>query len=134
MTSGPFPDPEAALADLLGDLAEAVYAGTQTLAAVTAGKLPAIRIKSTPGTDDRVTQVTPVSIDVFAPDRATAWSVAAAVRDRLLGGPFASPVSWVTAHGRIDRARTIQAPTPLIPPNAALPQCTTASYRISTRR
>lgn len=125
----PFADPQQALADLLGDLAAVAYAGARTLAAIQAGKTPAIRVNRTGGTDDLVTDISVMAVTVFAKDAATALSTAEACRQRLT-----SDRCFGTAHGMIDRAVTLSAPQLVTSPDVAATQCATASYQISMRR
>ena len=128
----PFPDPERAVGDLLGDLA-AGGAGNKTYTSLQSGPLPYIRVRRTAGTDDEITDSATVDVSVFAADATEAKSVAESCRQRLISGPFAG-TTFITAHGRIDRAVTDVAPQLVTATDSANLQLAVASYRITMRR
>lgn len=135
MTLAPFPDPERAVADLLGDLVQASYPGARTLATIQSGKFPAVRVIRQPGgSRDRVTDRSVISVAVFAKDADSAKSIAEQCCQRLARGPFLSDVSFQTQHGRIDGATVDQAPQMVTASDVTAVQCATATYTISMRR
>lgn len=127
--TGPFPDSKAAVAGLLADLVAVTYTGARTLASIQSGKLPAVRVMRTGGADDRITDVSALSVAVFAKDADSAEGIAEACRQRLAIGS-----GIPTAAGLIDRAETLSGPQLVTSPDVAVVQCVTASYRISMRR
>jgi hypothetical protein len=129
---GPFPDPERAVGDLLADLA-AGGSGNKTYTSLQSGPLPYIRVRRTAGSDDEITDSSVIDISVFADDASTAKSVAESCRQRLTSGPFRG-TSFITAHGRIDRAVTDVAPQLVTTTDSANLQLVAASYRITMRR
>lgn len=132
---GVFSDPAAAVADVLAGLVQAIYSGPKSLAGIQAGVMPAVRVSRTGGSDDLVNDTASLKVDVFAPDAATALSVARQCQQVLLSGPFVTGgPSFATEDGCIDRASTLSAPQLATDPDAAVTQCVTASYRIWMRR
>lgn len=130
MTLRGFPDAERAVCDLLGDLGTC---GTETPKALQS-ELPYIRVTRTGGSDDLVTDAANISVDVFAASLDDAKAAAEACRQRLILGPYRSDASFVTDHGRIDKARTLSAPLPLAPTDSDNLRMVVASYQVSTRR
>lgn len=125
-----FPDAEHAVCDLLADLGTC---GTETPASLQSA-LPYIRVARTGGADDLVTDTASVSVDVFASGATEAMAVAEQARQRLTLGPFLAGLQYRTAHGRIDRARTVAAPQQLPPTDSDNLRMAVASYRIEMRR
>jgi hypothetical protein len=130
VTLTPFPDAERAVCDLLSSLGTT---GTETPAALQS-EVPYIRVTRTGGSDDEVTDTATVSVDVFAADADTAKATAEQVRQRLILGPFSSDASFITDHGRIDRARTLAGPQVLPPTDSDNLRLAVASYSITLRR
>lgn len=122
----PFPDIEAALVDLLLDLADG-GAGTVTPADLQ-GMMPYLRVQRFGGADDGITDALNVSIDAFAADRATSRALAEAVRQRLLTGPH------VVGEATIDKAITLTAPNEVPWSDSQAVRRFTASYRVTARR
>lgn len=120
-----WPDVELALCDLLAGLGTCGIETRPNLAST----LPYIRVTRTGGTDDRVTDVATVSVDVFAASRSDAKATAERTRQLLV---FGLPVA--TDHGVLDWAATITGPSPLPPTNSGSLRMAVASYRISMRR
>jgi hypothetical protein len=88
----PFSDIEAAVMELLGDLAST---GTLTPPDL-AGSLPFLRIRRLGGGEDRLVNSPHVDVEAFASTREAAYSLAESCRQRLLNVPH------VTAAGVID--------------------------------
>lgn len=80
----PFPDIEAALISLLGDLATC---GTVTPANLDTS-LPFIRIMRYGGADDLISDSSRVDIDAFESTRELSYQLGEAVRQRILSFPF----------------------------------------------
>lgn len=127
----PFPDPQQAVADVSGAVAGVAvsYAGSRTLAAIKAGKLPAVRaVRTGDAGSDRYTDRSAVSVAVFAGDAGTALSLAQSCQQELMVRGIG------TAHGLIDLAETLDGPRLVTSPDVTAVQCATASYRVSMRR
>jgi hypothetical protein len=80
----PFPDIEAALVELLSDLATC---GTVTPPNLDSS-LPFIRIMRYGGNDDLINDSARIDIDAFGQDRASSYELGEAIRQRLLAFPF----------------------------------------------
>ena len=83
-----FPDVEAALVGYFGDLGTCVTVAPPDLDVQIQTK-PVIRIERVGGGDNRFLDTAKISIDVFATDRATTYTVAETIRQRLLAFPIA---------------------------------------------
>lgn len=119
----PFPDMEAALIELVSDLATADVETPASLDDV----LPFIRITRIGGNDDFFTDAGRMDVDAFAKQRSDASRLARLIRQRFGRGPH------VLSNCVIDAVTTDVAPNqvPWGNPNIRL---FTASYRITARR
>lgn len=125
-----WPDAELAMCELLEELGTT---GTETLPDL-ATTLPYIRITRTGGTDDGVTDVSTVSVDVFAASATQAKSLADKCRSLLVGSGLGTPPARQTGNGTVDRVTTISGPVRLPPTNSGSLRMVVASYRVSMRR
>ena len=125
----PYPDLARAILDLLADLGTT---GTETYPDLQQN-LPYIRAHRTGGADDRITDTADIEISVFDTDATAARHLAERIRARLISGPFAGP-AFVTAHGRIDHARTTSGPLMVPATDSDNLRQATASYQVTGRR
>lgn len=119
----PFVDAEAALIELLAELATADVQTPPTLEA----NLPFIRVIQLGGLDDRWNAYPRVDVDCYAAQRSDAKALAEAVHQRLLNFPF------VTGAGVIDKVETDVMPNEVPWANAFVRRFT-AAYKVSVRR
>ena len=130
---GPYPDARLAVIDVRTGLAAAAYAGPRTLAGIQAGKMPALRVTRTGGSDDGVTDTSDISVAVFAGDADTAWSTAQACHQRLTSLRL-SGNDQGTADGLIDHVGVTQSPELVTASDSVAVQVATCSYQIMMRR
>lgn len=130
---GPFPDVETATCDLLEALfselaptATVRHVDTETPADLT-GALPFVRVELLTGSDDDVTDVSVVDIDVLSDSRDTAYALARDIRSRFTGSPHR--VGTVV----LDRIVTEEKPRRLPWDDGNIWRFG-ATYRISARR
>ena len=90
--------------------------------------LPFVRSRRVGGSDNGVTDVARVVVDVFAASRAAAWDVARRVQQHMLSGPRRIPGA-----GIIDQAVTNVGPQDA-PYEDQRIRCVTAMYDVSSRR
>lgn len=121
-----FPDIEAALIGAFADLGTCVTVAPPDLDVEIQTK-PVVRIERIGGADTRFTDVARISIDVFAKDRATSYSVAETIRQRLLDFPLA------LTKCTIDEVTTNTGPME-VPWGDANVRRRTASYTVYCRR
>ena len=133
MDLGPYPDARLAVIDVLCDLVAAAHTGPRTLAAIQAGKLPAVRVTCTGAADDMVTQTSDIALAVFAGDCDTAWATAQACHQRLTSLRLAGNDQG-TAEGLIDHVAVTQAPELVTAADSTAVQAATAAYQIDMRR
>lgn len=119
-----FPDTEAAVLELLADFAEQL--GTVTPADLQ-DVVPYIRVQRYGGGDDHITDAARVDVDVFAANRAAAWTLSATVHQRMLSFPH------VLSNCVIDYVATDIGPREL-PWGDPEVRRFTASYQVSARR
>lgn len=119
----PFPDMEAALIELVQDLATADVETPSVLDDV----LPFIRVTRIGGNDDFFTDSGRMDVDVFASQRTQASSLARTVRQRLGKGAV------VLSDCVIDTVTTDVSPNEVPWGNPTI-KLFTASYRITARR
>lgn len=119
-----WPDFEAMLRDVLGDLAPVVTRTTPGLAA----NLPQIRARRIGGSDDWTTDTARCDVTVFAATIAQAKQIAGQARQRLIITPSA------TDDGVIDRVKTEVAPAELGTDDPAQVRAVNATYRLTARR
>jgi hypothetical protein len=91
--------------------------------------LPFCRVQCIGGQDDLLTDLSRLSVDVFAPTKATAAVMAELVRQRLLAASGA-----LTDHGAVDRVSTLTKPSQVPYGDQARVVRYAASYAITTRR
>lgn len=120
----PWPDVEAALEDILEDLAPT---GTTTPAKLQE-TLPFIRIERFGGDDDRITDANLITIDTFAAVRADSKALAETIRARLLSGPL------TTGSTTLDTTTTATAPSEVPWSDDQSIRRFSATYRITARR
>jgi hypothetical protein len=124
-----FPDAERAVCDLLAGLGSA---GTETRPSLQ-GTLSYLRVTRTGGSDDGITDISTVSVDVFAASAGQAKAVAEQAR-QLLTGRIGLLPARATAHGVVDRVTTITGPARLPATDSAGLRMVVASYRVSMRK
>jgi hypothetical protein len=92
-----------------------------------ASDYPFVRVTRIAGGDDRITDMSTVDVEVFSPDRSTAFALSETIRARLLGYPIR------VSGALIDSVYTETAPTRLVwaDPNVHRYQ---ATYQLSARR
>lgn len=124
-----FPDLELALLDHLADLVGGdEHTGNETPDDLQ-GRLPFLRVTRIGGSDDGLTDSAEVDVEVVAPTRRVAWTLAELVRERLTARPFR--VGTVV----IDRATTTVSPfqPPAVTAGVRLVRYA-ASYTVRVRR
>lgn len=119
----PFPDLEAAVIELVSDLAMADVKTPSELDSV----LPFIRVARIGGNDDFFTDVGRLDVDTFSDQRTVASLLSRQVQQRLIRGPH------VLSTCVIDTVTTDVAPNAVPWANPSL-VLFTASYRITARR
>lgn len=120
----PFPDVEDLLVQALADLSDAGTVYPPDLEDV----LPFTRLRRVGGQDDRRTDTALVDVETAAATRATAWTIARAIQQRLISGPLTVP-----GLGVMDRAVTEVGLRGVVHENPDV-RLVLGTYRISARR
>lgn len=119
----PYPDVEQALLDVVSDLGTCATVTPPDLE----NHLPFIRIARFGGGNDQVSDSARVSIDAFGANRPDAYTLAEAIRQRLISNPHG------TASGLLDLVETDTGPNE-IPWGDVKVRRFNASYTVTTRR
>lgn len=118
-----FPDVEAALLELLDDLATC---GTVVPSDLDS-RMPFVKVSRFGGGDDLISDTAFVDVDTFAVQRADAYTLAEQVRQRLISGPH------VLTAGVLDVVGTNTGPHEVPWANQGVRRFT-AAYQVTTRR
>lgn len=122
---GAFPDVEQALCQLLPDAVEGITCDSVPPSAFTSSNLPFARVVCHGGTDDRITDVSRVTIDYFAASRALAAAGAEAIRQYLTQEGGIGPFDVITTDSK---------PQDIPWNDANTPRRFVVSFRVPTRR
>lgn len=118
-----FPDVAAALVVRLGS-----YGSTwEKLPADLGAHLPAVRVRRTGGSGDRITDVQRIDVEVYATTYASAMSIGRQIEQTLISGPILS------AGVVLDRVETEVGPHEAPYPDERM-RLVAATYRASVRR